>query len=86
MRAEDADSPLAVHWSADDLDRCEHGRHSLDPCADCPDGRSTGNLFLLGLATGSYPERIETRTGSLVRIGTTRYGSPIYVNPKRRSL
>lgn len=29
-----------------DLDRCEHGRHSIDHCLMCPDGRSTGNLLL----------------------------------------
>jgi hypothetical protein len=29
-----------------DLDRCEHGRHSVDPCLACPGGRSTGNLLL----------------------------------------
>lgn len=29
-----------------DLDRCEHGRHSKDPCSDCPEGWSTGNLLL----------------------------------------
>ena len=30
----------------DDLDRCEHGRKSIDNCWHCPDGWSTGNLFL----------------------------------------
>lgn len=29
-----------------DLDRCEHGRHSLDPCHSCPDGKSTGNKLM----------------------------------------
>lgn len=29
-----------------DLDRCEHGRHSADPCFGCPGGQSTGNLLL----------------------------------------
>lgn len=29
-----------------DLDRCEHGRHSIDSCFDCPDGQSAGNLVL----------------------------------------
>lgn len=28
------------------LDRCEHGRHRKDPCFGCPEGWSTGNLFL----------------------------------------
>lgn len=29
-----------------DLDRCEHGRHSVDRCLMCPEGQSTGNLNL----------------------------------------
>lgn len=29
------------------LDRCEHGRHAADSCYSCPEGQSTGNLFLL---------------------------------------
>jgi hypothetical protein len=29
-----------------DLDRCEHGRHSVDHCYGCPDGQSAGNPFL----------------------------------------
>lgn len=29
-----------------DLDRCEHGRHSIDHCLMCPGGQSTGNLLL----------------------------------------
>ena len=45
------------------LDRCEHGRHRADPCFSCPDGQSTGNLFLL--------------PGT--RIGTNLYGTPIVV-------
>lgn len=28
-----------------DLDRCTHGRHSLDPCGDCG-GKSRGNPYL----------------------------------------
>lgn len=45
------------------LDRCEHGRHAADNCFSCPDGQSTGNLFLI-------PGQ---------RIGTTLYGSAIVV-------
>jgi len=44
-----------------DLDRCAHGRHAADPCAACPGGQSTGNLYLT-------PGQ---------RIGTTLYGEPI---------
>lgn len=29
-----------------DLDRCVHGRHSVDPCLACPGGTSTGNPHL----------------------------------------
>lgn len=46
-----------------DLDRCEHGRHKQDPCFSCPDGQSTGNLYL---TNGQ-------------RIGTTLRGDPIVV-------
>lgn len=45
------------------LDRCEHGRHKADNCWNCPDGQSTGNLFL--------------EPGQ--RIGTTLYGDAIVV-------
>lgn len=51
-----------------DLDRCEHGRHAVDNCFDCPDGWSTGNLFL-------DPHQ---------RIGTDLYGNPILVGQVRR--
>ena len=47
--------------SLDDLDRCEHERHAQDPCISCPNGWSTGNLYL---TPGT-------------RIGTTLYGEPI---------
>lgn len=50
-----------------DLDRCVHGRHSIDRCLGCPDGVSTGNLFL--------------RNGQ--RIGTDHGGEPIYVQTDR---
>lgn len=29
-----------------DLDRCQHGRHAIDPCYGCPGGKSTGNLLI----------------------------------------
>lgn len=43
------------------LDRCEHGRHRADPCFSCPNGQSSGNLFL----------------PSGTRIGTSLWGTPI---------
>lgn len=49
--------------SLNDLDRCEHGRHSLDQCHKCPGGWSAGNAFL---TNGQ-------------RIGTTPHGFPIMV-------
>lgn len=51
-----------------DLDRCIHGRHAADNCFDCPDGWSTGNLFLVD--------------GQ--RIGTDIAGRPIEVGRVRR--
>lgn len=62
--------------SFDDLDRCVHGRHSIDPCLDCPGGQSTGNLFLI---SGTKYE-----PGAAVRIGTTVHGEAIIVVPVRR--
>ncbi len=53
-----------------DLDRCEHGRHSADPCFGCPHGQSTGNTF--------------APPGT--RIGTDLGGRPIVVpEPDQRS-
>lgn len=60
-------------WKPEDLDRCEHGRHSIDNCFGCPGGWSTGNLFLV-----NQNEPLEQ-----VRIGTTLGGDPIYVTPIR---
>ena len=51
-----------------DLDRCEHGRHAIDPCVGCPGGWSTGNLYL--------------EPGA--RIGTTLYGQPILAPERGR--
>jgi hypothetical protein len=46
-----------------DLDRCEHGRHSVDSCYGCPDGHSVGNPYM---PVGQ-------------QIGYDRYGDPISV-------
>ena len=62
-----------------DLDRCEHGRHSVDTCLDCPGGWSTGNLFL---ATPSADPQCVT-AGQEIRIGTSVYGKPLMVTPIR---
>lgn len=51
-----------------DLDRCIHGRHAVDNCFGCPDGWSTGNLFL----------------ADDQRIGTDIGGNPIHVGLVRR--
>jgi hypothetical protein len=55
-----------------DLDRCEHGRHSIDRCLMCPGGQSTGNLCLPAF---SRP------------IGHTVHGVPIVMpdDPMQRS-
>lgn len=55
-------------WHAEDLDRCEHGRHVKDPCFGCPGGWSTGNLLV--------------KPGTM--IGHTLYGEPIRVLPDWR--
>lgn len=59
-------------WSPPDLDRCIHGRHSIDTCFDCGGGRSWGNRFF-----GDY------KRGVRVRIGTMLGGRPIYIVPAR---
>jgi hypothetical protein len=69
-----------VRWDASDLDRCIHGRHSIDSCVSCPDGMSAGNRFL---AEGG--DSITIMDGdALLRIGTTMRGNPILVRPDRR--
>jgi hypothetical protein len=71
---EGVDTREQPFWTSVDLDRCEHGRHSVDPCLSCPGGRSTGNLFVV--------ERFDAHTteggGVEVRIGTTVRGEPIW--------
>jgi hypothetical protein len=67
-------------WAPSDLDRCEHGRHSIDSCFDCPGGVSAGNLYLDPLATQS----METRGMTDRRIGTTVHAEPIWATPNRR--
>lgn len=66
-----------VQWSPADLDRCEHGRHSIDSCFDCPDGESAGNLYLLAPSKSRHEvkvvdDRVEVRIGTMVR------GEPIW--------
>lgn len=56
-------------WDKEDLDRCEHGRHSIDRCNLCLGGISSGNRFLEDGA----------------RIGTNRMGEPILARPRRES-
>lgn len=46
-----------------DLDRCQHGRHTADPCGSCPQGQSAGNPHL---TVGQ-------------QIGYGIHGDPIYV-------
>lgn len=68
-------------WQPADLDRCEHGRHSLDSCFECPYGRSAGNLFLT-----RYRSSVKmTWQGRLfIRIGTNLNGDPIWVCPNKK--
>lgn len=55
---------MAAFALLQDLDRCEHGRHSIDACLDCqaagtatPDGRSHGNPHLRPGAVFGYGVR-----------------------------
>jgi hypothetical protein len=68
-------------WKPEDLDRCEHGRHSIDNCFSCPGGWSTGNLFLARIAV---LEDHDYGSGERVRIGTTLGGDGIWVTPIRQ--
>jgi hypothetical protein len=79
-----------IKWKPEDLDRCEHGRHSIDSCLMCPDGQSTGNLHLLRLwedpgsiVESPYVDKHGVR-GDRVQIGTMLGGHPIWVQPKGR--
>lgn len=78
-----ARQPGGVRWTESDLDRCEYGRHSIDPCDGCPGGHSTGNKYLL------EPDRAavaKVHGGARVRrIGTMVRGEPIFVAVKRES-
>jgi hypothetical protein len=67
-----------TRWGPADLDRCEHGRHSIDSCFDCPAGESSGNPFLINQRNAGHTMR--TRDGRTeVRIGTMVRGEPIWV-------
>lgn len=69
-----------LSWTKEDLDRCEHGRHSIDPCVMCPGGWSTGNLYL---TRGIWRTAVEDSGQVVVRIGTMLGGHPILVTPIR---
>jgi hypothetical protein len=69
------------NWVIADLDRCEHGRHSIDTCFSCPGGWSSGNLYLSRIAV---LEDHDYGPGERVRIGTTLGADPIYVIPVRQ--
>lgn len=71
--------PREERWSPADLDRCEHGRHSIDHCSGCG-GMSSGNLFLEALLTRKGPNGERQ-----IRIGTMVRGEPIWITPKRES-
>jgi hypothetical protein len=74
-------TPPAVRWSPADLDRCEHGRHSIDHCFDCPGGNK-GNPFLFTEIPphNAFPENVRYENGRVeVRIGTMVHGEPIWV-------
>lgn len=71
-----------ARWHPSDLDRCEHGRHSIDYCFDCPGGNK-GNPFLLDAVpheADHRPRHVRTVDGRVeVRIGTMVRGEPIWV-------
>lgn len=58
----------------EDLDRCVHGRHSIDPCFSCPGGQSAGNVALLA----NSPEELA--------IGNTMSGKIYVLRAKGREL
>jgi len=74
-----ARQPDGVRWTAVDLDRCEHGRHSIDSCLGCPGGQSLGNPFVMKPETRIVDEELQ------VRIGSDRAGNPIWVTTHRRT-
>jgi hypothetical protein len=70
-----------VTWSPDDLDRCEHGRHSKDACDSCPNGKNTGNLFLNPAGLHAWTRDMRQR-----RIGTNVHGEAIFVTYDSRDM
>lgn len=64
------EQPDTVRWTANDLDRCQHGRHVADACFGCPGGFSAGNIYL--------------DEGSV--IGHNIWGQPIVVRGWRRDV
>lgn len=81
LRMNGATQPDGVRWTVNDLDRCEHGRHSADHCFDCPGGLSLGNPFLLcPVPSDDKPDNVRVVDGRVeVRIGTMVRGEPIWV-------
>jgi hypothetical protein len=85
------EQPNEPRWTFADLDRCEHGRHSIDPCYGCPNGFNTGNQYLMspsryheggGIPRGELNRKRvrQLSTGQIqVRIGTMVRGEPIWV-------
>jgi hypothetical protein len=69
-----------VRWTWQDLDRCEHGRHSIDDCFACAEGKSSGNRFLSHPSDYIAEELFRSVDNRLeVRIGTMVRGEPIWV-------
>lgn len=64
--------PRSLAEWRDDLDRCEHGRHSRagrgqpDPCCDCPGGLSAGNPVSANAVIGYRVGGQEITLGDLV--------------------
>lgn len=92
LRMDGATQPDGVRWTVNDLDRCEHGRHSADHCFDCPGGHSRGNELLRDPASFGHLELVRAHADGRVevRIGTMVRGEPIWVvvrnNPRRASV
>lgn len=79
LRANESRHLPGVGWSPADLDRCEHGRHSIDSCFDCPRGKSVGNRFLVAPSQANPGQTRVTNEGLEVRIDTMVRGESIWV-------
>lgn len=63
-----------------DLDRCQHGRHENDPCFNCPERKSVGNMWMVDLE--NRPDH-DPKRGAQLGLGHTLGGEYTYFLRRR---